>query len=130
MTVVSPSVSIASRRRTIAPRRAIARAPSASAAVTVAARPFGHGGDRDGDADEERLVQGLAAREHRPGEQNGDDDADDHHLPRQARQPARERRGRRLGGRGERLDLPELGRRRRWRRRATRHAPRVTAAPA
>jgi hypothetical protein len=41
MTVVSPSVSIASRRRTIAPRRAIARAPSASAAVTVAANPSG-----------------------------------------------------------------------------------------
>ena len=41
MTVVSPSVSIAASRRTIAPRRAIARAPSASAAVTVAASPSG-----------------------------------------------------------------------------------------
>ena len=41
ITDVSPSVSIAASRRTIAPRCAIARAPRASAAVTVAANPSG-----------------------------------------------------------------------------------------
>ena len=59
MTVVSPSVSTASSRRTIAPRR---QRPCAERERRGHGRrePLGNGGHRDGDADEERTVQGLA----------------------------------------------------------------------
>ena len=68
ITLADPSVSTAERRRTIAPRPAIARAPWASAIVTVAASPSGHGGDRDRHADEERLVERRTAQQH-PGQE-------------------------------------------------------------
>ena len=68
ITVVSPSVSIAASRRTIAPRRAIARAPSASAAVTVAASPSGTAATATATRRQERSCPGAAAEQHHAAE--------------------------------------------------------------
>ena len=117
ITVASPIVSIAERLRTIAPRRAISRAPWASAIVTTAGKPLGNGSDRDGDADEKRLVERGALREHPERQYDGQPDAEQRQLRGEIAELALKRGGRRLRGRDERSPRDPSRSQGRWPRR-------------
>ena len=109
MTVVSPRVSIASSRRMIAPRFASERPPSASAAVTVAARPSGTAATATATPSRNASWIGCPRRSRSAVSVTRQPDSDDHHLPGQPAEPPLERGRRRPRARRQRFDVAELG---------------------
>ena len=99
MTVVSPSVVIASSRRTIAPRRASDACAERERGGNCRSEPLRHGRDGDRDADEEGAVKRLALQDHRRRERDGQKNSGRDHLPGQVVEAPLEWRRRWLGRR-------------------------------